>query len=392
MTKNEKISFSLIILIPFLMGLGVDLYVPSLPIITSYFHSTSGISYLTVGIYMLGYGLGQAILGPISDLHGRRKILIISAFIFLIVSFLAIFSINIAFLIFMRFLQGISIGGLGVCVRSIMVDVFYGEKLRYVSNYLTLSWSIGPIIAPFIGATLEKYFGWKSNFYLFFIYGLIIYIYILKCFKETHPNHKNKTLNNIKNDLLDILKETSFTLTVILSAIGYSLVIIFNMVGPFIIEKTLNKSIEIYGYIAMFLGTAYFLGTIVNRILIKKETEIRLIKYGICLVSIFSFLMILINLKHSYLLVVILPVYLIFMSVGFVVPNAVSFSMGKFKDKGGIASSLFGLINGLVVFTISNLVGLFKIFHGLELGIVYLILGILSILIFLVLKKDKSFN
>ncbi|MGL5414864.1 MAG: Bcr/CflA family efflux MFS transporter [Clostridium sp.] len=386
MTKNEKISFSLIIFIPFLMGLGVDLYVPSLPIITSYFHSTSGISYLTVGIYMLGYGLGQAILGPVSDLHGRRKILLISALIFLVVSFFAIFSINITFLIFMRFLQGISIGGLGVCVRSIMVDVFYGEKLRYVSNYLTLSWSIGPIIAPFIGATLEKYFGWKSNFYLFFIYGLIIYIYILKYFKETHPNHKNKTINDIKNDLLDILKETSFTFIVILSAIGYSLVIIFNMVGPFIIEKTLNKSIEIYGYIAMFLGT------IANRILIKKESEIFLIKCGICLVSLFSLLMIFINFKSSCLLIIVIPVYLIFMSVGFVVPNAVSLAMGKFKDKGGIASSLFGLINGIVVFIISNLVGLFKISHGLELGIIYLILGLISILIFLILKKDKSFN
>lgn len=70
-----------------------------------------------------------------------------------------------------------------------------------------------------------------------------------------------------------MIKCRSFTFIIIMSALGYSSIVVFNTIGPFIIERIFHKSISFYGYTAMFLGTAYFIGAIINRFLIIKFEE-----------------------------------------------------------------------------------------------------------------------
>ena len=76
---QKKHVFVLLFLIPFLMGTGTDLYVPSLPAITAYFKISAHLTQFTIGLYMLGYAIGQFFLGILSDSLGRKKISIYSA-------------------------------------------------------------------------------------------------------------------------------------------------------------------------------------------------------------------------------------------------------------------------------------------------------------------------
>ena len=57
--------------------MGTDIYVPSLPAISHAFHISTTLAQTSVAIYILGYGVGQLIVGPISDHYGRRPIVII---------------------------------------------------------------------------------------------------------------------------------------------------------------------------------------------------------------------------------------------------------------------------------------------------------------------------
>lgn len=66
----------LLFLIPFLLGTDVDLYVPSIPQIERYFDTQKHFVQLTISFYMLGYALGQVLLGILSDSFGRKKILV----------------------------------------------------------------------------------------------------------------------------------------------------------------------------------------------------------------------------------------------------------------------------------------------------------------------------
>ena len=133
---NKKTNaMILIITIPFLMGLGIDMYVPSLPEVSTYFHTSNSFVEWSVGLYMLGYGLGQLLFGPLSDYIGRKKVMLISALAFCIISILIALSPNIFSLNIFRFLQGFSIAGLAVSVRALLADVFTLTELKKATTY-----------------------------------------------------------------------------------------------------------------------------------------------------------------------------------------------------------------------------------------------------------------
>ena len=104
-------QIALFFLTPFLLGMSIDLYVPSLPVITHYFSVAKHLTQLTISSYLLGYGIGQLFLGIISDSLGRKKLLVIGALLFMLFSFMCTQADSIYQLIAYRFFQGIAVAG-----------------------------------------------------------------------------------------------------------------------------------------------------------------------------------------------------------------------------------------------------------------------------------------
>lgn len=387
---KQNIYF-LVIIVPFLMGLGVDLYVPSLPMVTSYFHTRANLVQFTISLYLLGYGIGQVILGVLSDSFGRKKILILCALSFSLISFTSILSPNIFIFQTFRFLQGICIAGLAVVVRAVLVDVFSGVELRKATTYFTLSWSLGPILAPFIGSNLEKYFGWKSNFYVFCFYGLFIFIYSLIRFKETNLNLTQFNITKTYSTLSSIITHPTFMLITTISALGYGVIVLFNTVGPFLIEVLLKYSVVEYGTFALILGFAYFFGTISNSIAVKHFNSKLLLHFGLIASLTGSILMLLLGiLLHINLYIILIPVFIIFFFIGFIVPNALALTMSLFSNSAGSASAIFGTITGIVVFIVTSLGSNLKTDSQIPLTFIYMFIFIVSTILFILSKKIKN--
>jgi DHA1 family bicyclomycin/chloramphenicol resistance-like MFS transporter len=268
-------------LVGFLMGLGIDLYVPSLPAITNYFHTQPSLVQLTIGLYMLGYGIAQIFFGVLSDSLGRRKILVASALVYSLVSFLTAFSPNIYVLNALRFLQGISIAGLAVVARAMAVDCFTGKDLAKATSYFGISWSLGPILGPFIGGYLQHYFNWQANFYLFGVYGFVVFIFVYLKIPETNlqliPLNFQQFYKNIRN----VTTHPLFLFITFIGGFAYAMIVVFNIVGPFLIQTVLNYSVLEYGYMALLLGVVYFFGCISNRFLIGHFNIMSLLLFGL---------------------------------------------------------------------------------------------------------------
>ena len=262
--SQKRHILACIFLIPFLMGTTTDLYVPSLPAIGRYFGAPTYLVQFTVGLYMLGYALGQFSLGVLSDSLGRRKIIVLSCGLFTLISFLAAFSMNIGMLILCRFLQGVSMAGAGSVCRAIIADCFSGMARTKAMTYFTTSWAIGPIIGPFIGGYLQDYFNWQASFYFFGIYGLLTTVYAAICLPETHFHLAALHLGQIAKTVFGVIRHRLFLRYGLIAALLYSMLVIFNIIAPFLIQDTLHYSAIGYGHIALFLGFGYFLGGLVN--------------------------------------------------------------------------------------------------------------------------------
>ncbi len=340
--KKLKILF---LLLPFLIGLCVDLYIPSLPKITIYYNIQISIVQLTITSYLLGYSAGQILLGTLSDYYGRKRILLFSCICCALVSFVSGFSPNIYYLIVFRLFQGIAIAGLGSVIRAIATDCFAGIALNNIMSNIALSWGLGPIIGPFLGAYLQYYFNWKANFIFLGLYGTFLSIYIAVMIPETNKNIT--TINygalkelciNIKNILIHPI---FLCYTVLLSLIYGGVLILFNITGPFLIQNVLKYSVINYGYMALFLGSGYFFGCYINKLTISyvKPHKVSIIAIlcgiivSITMICLGEFLVI-------NLYIILIPIFILLFLSGLIFPNMMSSCLELFSHCGGTVSAV----------------------------------------------------
>ncbi len=159
--------------------LATDIYLPSMPIMTEYFGTTTSMVQLTLIVYMLSFCLTPLIFGPISDTLGRRKPILIGIYIGFAATILCTFSNSIYLLIFARFLQGIGLGTVVAVSRAILPDHFQGKQLAKYFSYLTMLMPIMLAIAPPLGGFIQEKTSWQFVFVFLLIY-LVFLQYLAK--------------------------------------------------------------------------------------------------------------------------------------------------------------------------------------------------------------------
>ncbi len=323
-------------------GLGIDIYVPSLPAVSHFFGVDKASAQLTITSYMLGLGLMQLFAGSISDSFGRRKPFLISMFIFISATLLIPFAHNIQQLLTLRFIQGVTVAMVVVPMRSVISDLYEGPAYYKMINYMTMVWSIGPIIAPAIGGYLQYYFNWQANFYFLGIYGIISFILNYLFLSETsvhrHAFHIKKILARYK----EILTNKDYLVGLAINGLLYSIIILFTIVGPFLIQNILHYSAVEFGHVALLIGLAWFLATMINRFLLHVSFKQKAIYsfWIMLMIAISSLAFALINPMSIYSIAI--PVILLFLTGGILFPNCFARSMALFPKMTGSANALFG--------------------------------------------------
>ena len=77
-----KLNF-IFLLMPLVVAFAVaqDIYISSMPQVTKSFHVNPGVTQWTISLFFLTTGIGQLLMGPLSDSYGRRRIILISSVI-----------------------------------------------------------------------------------------------------------------------------------------------------------------------------------------------------------------------------------------------------------------------------------------------------------------------
>ena len=118
--------------------LSIDMYLPALPDIAKDLYTTPSLVQLSLTFFLFGLSFGQLLVGPISDVRGRRKPLLIGLIIYFVASLLCAFSQSIWGLIILRFIQGMA-GSAGIVIsRAIVRDMYSGSELTKFFSLLAL--------------------------------------------------------------------------------------------------------------------------------------------------------------------------------------------------------------------------------------------------------------
>ena len=190
---NRSIPRWLIPLLGSLVAFGplsIDMYLPALPQMAQALNATQGQMQYTLGAFFGGFCVGMLFYGPLSDLLGRRKMLLSGLVIFTLASLLCAQATSAEALISFRALQAFGSGAAIVMARAIARDVYPSNELPKVLSLMTLVTMIAPLLAPLVGGFLLIHFEWQVIFYVLAAVGLCSVLAIFLLLPETLPHQR----------------------------------------------------------------------------------------------------------------------------------------------------------------------------------------------------------
>ncbi|WP_299944361.1 multidrug effflux MFS transporter [uncultured Ruegeria sp.] len=177
-------TLTTLILLAGLSALSMNLYLPSLPFMATYFQTDYKLMQLSIALYLLVNAVLQIIIGPIADKAGRRPVLLWGLALFLVATLGCIYAPSIEIFLAFRMSQAVIVVGI-VLSRAAVRDMYSQDKAASMLGYVTMGMAVVPMIGPAVGGLLEEAFGWKANFWLPFAVGALALLLTYRDFGET---------------------------------------------------------------------------------------------------------------------------------------------------------------------------------------------------------------
>lgn len=168
---------------------------PALPdLIKDFSISYSSASWILTS-YLVVSVVTTPILGKLSDIYGRKKILLIGLVIYAGGTLLAGFATNIIFLVVARAAEGVGIGIFPVAV-AIVRNQSSEEKLGFNQGIITSMFATGAVIGLAAGGTIVHYFGWRATFFTIIPIVILIITLVARIVQDNDGKAIGKDDNN----------------------------------------------------------------------------------------------------------------------------------------------------------------------------------------------------
>jgi EmrB/QacA subfamily drug resistance transporter len=135
-------------------------------------------------LYLLTGALATPIYGKLSDLYGRKRILMVGIIIFLAGSALCGLAQDMVALIIFRAVQGIGAGAIYLVPMVIVGDVFPLSERGKVQGMLSMVWGVAGLLGPFLGGLLIDLLSWHWIFFINIPFGLLTIAILQTSFTE----------------------------------------------------------------------------------------------------------------------------------------------------------------------------------------------------------------
>lgn len=174
-----------LILLTGLSVLSLNMFLPSLKQIAQGFGVDYTLASLSIGGYLAVSSVLQVIMGPLSDLIGRRKVLLGGLSLFTLASLGCVLATDIWVFLGFRVLQGGVVSGM-VLSRAIIRDMHGPGEAARLLGVVGMAMALAPILGPVFGGFLDEVFGWRANFVAFVVMGAVMLGIVWRDLGETN--------------------------------------------------------------------------------------------------------------------------------------------------------------------------------------------------------------
>ena len=363
--RPRRSALLLIVILGSLMATGPlasDLYLPAFPQIAADLGAREAQIQLTLTAIMIGMGVGQLVIGPLSDAWGRRRPLLVGAALFTITSVACMLVPSAEWFIGVRFLQGLA-GAAGLVVaRAVVRDLYEGDAAARLFSRLMLVVGLAPILGPILGGQLLRVGPWQLGFAVLAAVsafsGLVIFFFL----PESLPaaDRRPLTPRELTGTVGRLLRDARFMSPAL--TMGFSFAMMFTYIASFSLVSQNEFGASPQQFSAMFAINTIGLvaGTQVNGALIGRMQTPRRLLAGLTGALLALVALAVLGVSGAASLTSLTCVFFAMMfSVGFVLPNATTLAINSQQPAvAGTASALLGSLQFALGGGLSALAGL----------------------------------
>lgn len=353
-----------------------DMYTPALPAMCRFFGCQVSVAQLGLTMGMVGLGLGQILLGPISDRYGRKPVLIGSVILFIVAAVASIFSPNIHVFNISRLFQGLGASGGYFLARTIPADLYSGRALARLMAITGAINGVAPASAPVIGGVTADAWGWKGVFLVLAAFALVI-LAISPLVKESLPPSRRTTGPWWKSlrGYGALLRDRPFIIHICYKGFALGILFAYLSAAPFILQDHYGLSQTRYGLVigfnSIFVAAGAMLAMRFHPLKRAARTGAIILAIGTAAQTYALWTI------HS-LWVFEICIWVMLFGLGLIFTTTNTLAMSEGSRRAGEASALLGLAGYVVGAIVAPLVGLGDVMHSC--AIAFVILTLLTML------------
>lgn len=355
MKKNS--SLYILLLVGMVSALGpfvTDFYLPAFPALATYFDTSTSMVQLTLTVSMVGLGVGQLFIGPLSDRYGRRLLLLASLALFVLSTVGCLLAQAIGQLILFRFIQGVAGAGGVVISKSIATDLYEGRRLARFFSMLSSVQGLAPICAPVLGGMLLLVTDWRGIFGALLVVGMGLLLALVP-FRESLQVRIQGGAVAAFRSYLPVVRHHSFMRYAGVQALAMGVMFAYIGSSPFLFQEHYGLSPLAYSLCFGLNSLGVMAGSLLILRFRRTEQALQVGAIGFLLMSLTVALTLLAELPVGC---VEAALFFLLVCLGMILPTSTTLALEPVRACSGSASAVLGFLTFFAGGVCSPLAGL----------------------------------
>ncbi len=265
MKPTGRPSLWILVLCTAAQPFALNVIAPATPAMARALGTDYGTIQLTLTLYLATVAVSQLVVGPISDRVGRRPCITVGLFIFTLGSLAGLFADDLWEMLAARMLQAAGGGVAFALTRAIARDIGGKDEAAATIGYVTMVMVVVPMLAPLIGGTVEKAFGWRTIFAVMSVVGLVACLGAVLKLPETRPPAAVPAawLDTVRA-VPALARERTFIAHTLGLAMTSCVFFTFIAGAPYLVIEHMKTSPLTYGLFFMTMSGSYMLGNFIT--------------------------------------------------------------------------------------------------------------------------------
>ncbi|KMO66405.1 MFS transporter permease, partial [Lacticaseibacillus rhamnosus] len=244
----------------FVIGTDTFLVSPLLPTLTHYYGITTSLSGFIVSAYAIGYMLSALLIGPISDRHDRKKILVGGLVVFTVATASCGLANTFAWMLITRFVAGIAAATAGPQIWAAIPVLFPRQQVVKVMGYATAGLAVAQIVGVPLGSYLAVW-SWRFPFFFVGAIALILTLLVMRLMPSLNDAKAAPASESIYRQLVGnhpVMKLlAAYLLFQTANFCGFA------FIGTWF-AKSFNLSVGAIGSFILLIGVGQFVGSLLG--------------------------------------------------------------------------------------------------------------------------------